>query len=75
MTFPLVDVFGRKTMPPTELVRKYVRERGKPEAQLECVCFLDGDESTGKATFKDEETFVATLQRPGLTWLQPRSAD
>lgn len=73
--FPLVDVLGRKTMPPTELVRKYVRERGTPEAQLDCICFLDGDESKGKASFKDEETFVSTLQRPGLTWLQPRGSD
>jgi hypothetical protein len=64
--FPLVDVMGRKTLPPTELVRKFVNERGKPGAQLECICFLDGDERQGKASFRDEEVFVRTLERPGL---------
>ncbi|HWN93485.1 MAG TPA: YiiX/YebB-like N1pC/P60 family cysteine hydrolase, partial [Methylomirabilota bacterium] len=66
LQFSLVDVMGRKTLPPTELVRKFVAERGRPQAQLECVCFLDGDELRGQAAFKNEEAFVNTLQRPGL---------
>jgi hypothetical protein len=64
--FPLVDVMGRRTLPPTELVRKFVTERGHAHAQLDCVCFLDGDERRGLASFKDESAFVTTLQRPGL---------
>ena len=64
--FPLVEVMGRKTLPPTELVRKFVNERGSASAQLECVCFLDGDERTGRASFRPEETFVTTVDRPGL---------
>jgi hypothetical protein len=64
--FPLVEVMGRKTLPPTELVRKFVTERGQPRAQLECVCFLDGDERRGQAAFKGEEVFAATVERPGL---------
>jgi hypothetical protein len=64
--FPLVNVMGRKTLPPTELVRKFVTERGQPRAQLECVCFLDGDERTGQASFRSEDVFATTLQRPGL---------
>ncbi len=64
--FPLVEVMGRKTLPPTELVRKFVNERGKADAQLECVCFLDGDERVGKASFRPEENFVTTVERPGL---------
>jgi hypothetical protein len=68
--FPLVDVMGRKTLPPTELVRKFVTERGTAGAQLDCVCFLDGNEKTGKASFKDVEVFATTIQRPGLTWFQ-----
>jgi 1-acyl-sn-glycerol-3-phosphate acyltransferase len=71
LQFPLVDVMGRKTLPPTELAKKFVAERGRPDAQLECVCFLDGDETRGRAVFKDVETFAATIRRPGLTWLQP----
>jgi hypothetical protein len=66
LQFPLVDVMGRKTLPPTELVRKFAAERGQARAQLECVCFLDGDELRGRASFKNEEVFVTTLQRPGL---------
>lgn len=69
LQFPLVDVMGRKTLPPTELVRKFVAERGQTGAQLECVCFLDGDEVRGRASFKDEEVFASTLQRPGLMLL------
>jgi 1-acyl-sn-glycerol-3-phosphate acyltransferase len=64
--FPLVEVMGRKTLPPTELVRKFVSERGQPRAQLECVCFLDGDERRGQAAFKGEDVFAATVERPGL---------
>jgi hypothetical protein len=64
--FPLVDVMGRRTLPPTELVRKFVTERGQPRAQLDCVCFLDGDERQGFASFKDESVFVSTIERPGL---------
>lgn len=64
--FPLVEVMGRKTLPPTELVRKFVNERGKADAQLECVCFLDGDERVGRAFFRSEATFVTTVERPGL---------
>jgi hypothetical protein len=66
LQFPLVDVMGRKTLPPTELVRKFVAERGQARAQLECVCFLDGDERRGQATFRSEDVFATTLQRPGL---------
>jgi hypothetical protein len=64
--FPLVDVMGRRTLPPTELVRKFVTERGQAKAQLDCVCFLDGDERRGIASFQNEDVFVTTVQRPGL---------
>jgi len=64
--FPLVDVMGRRTLPPTELVRKFVTERGQAQAQLECVCFLDSDERGGQAKFKGEDVFITTVDRPGL---------
>ena len=73
--FPLVDVMGRKTLPPTELARKFVQERRSGTAQLDCVCFLDGDETSGKASFRDVEIFSATINRPGLTWFQSLSRD
>ena len=68
--FDLVDVMGRKTLPAIEIVRKFANERGKPDAQMELIAFLDGDEKTGTCPFCDEAAFVHTLQRPGMTWLQ-----
>lgn len=73
--FPLVDVMGRKTLPPTELARKFAQERRSGAAQLDCVCFLDGDETSGKASFRDAEIFSTTINRPGLTWFQSLSRD
>jgi len=67
--FPLVEVMGRRTLPPTELVRKFATERGQTQAQLECICFLDSDERRGQAKFKDEDIFVTTVDRPGLILL------
>ena len=70
LEFPLVEVCGRKTLPPTEIVRKFVRERGTPRAQMDFVAFLDGEETRGRAVSKDEDAFAATIDRPSLTWLQ-----
>lgn len=67
--FPLVDILGRKTMPALELVRKYAEEQGLPSAQLDFIAFLDGDESLGRAEFRDAREFLSTLERPALTWL------
>jgi 1-acyl-sn-glycerol-3-phosphate acyltransferase len=66
LKLPLVEVMGRKTLPPTELVRKFASERGRPEAQLDCVCFLDGDERKGQAAFCGDDVLIMTLERPGL---------
>ncbi len=68
--FNLVPVLGRKTMPAIELVRKFAQERGKPEAELDFVAFLDGSESAGRARFASERAFIQTTSRPALTWLQ-----
>jgi len=68
--FQLVDVMGRKTLPPTELVRKLFKEHGTTNAQLDFIGFLDGDEKTGSAKFQNENVFLETLHRPSLTWLQ-----
>lgn len=68
--FPLVDILGRRTMPAIELVRKFATECDRPGACFAFVAFLDGDEEKGRAEFKDQSAFVATLNRPALTWLQ-----
>ena len=72
VNFPLVEVLGRKTLPPTEIVRKFSTERGKQNADLQFVAFLDGEESQGKAKWSDEEEFARSVNRPSLTWLQEK---
>jgi len=62
-------------MPAMELLRKFQRERGTPEAQLELVRFLDGDEGAGQARFRDAEALVESLDRSSFTWMQVSGED
>ena len=64
--FPLVDVMGRKTLPPIEIVRQCAAERTHPPAQFSFVAFLDGDEHRGRASFADENAFYKTITRSGF---------
>ncbi|HYF50524.1 MAG TPA: 1-acyl-sn-glycerol-3-phosphate acyltransferase [Planctomycetota bacterium] len=68
--FELVDVMGRKTLPAIEMVKKFNAEYEKPEAQLEFIAFIDGEEKTGEAQTRDVKAFMHTVKRPGMTWLQ-----
>jgi len=70
LQFELVNVMGRLTLPPTELVRKHAADRAQGRPQFDLVAFLDGSESMGRARFSDETTFADTINRPSLTWLQ-----
>lgn len=69
--FPLVEVMRRKTLPAIEIVRKHAQEKGTPAQQLDFVMFIDGDEQTGACVVCDEDAFIGTLKRPGMTILQP----
>ena len=73
--FPLVEIMGMTTMPAMELLRKFQRELGTPEAQLELVSFLDGDEGTGTARFRDAGELIESLGRSSFTWLQASGDD
>ncbi len=64
--FDLVTVMGRKTLPAIEIARKYAKEAGSPARQLDFVCFVDGDEKTGTANFRDEKAFVESNDRSGF---------
>jgi len=66
---------GMTTMPAMELLRKFQRELGTPEAQLELVSFLDGDEGTGTARFRDAGELIESLGRSSFTWLQASRDD
>jgi hypothetical protein len=66
--FPLVDVFGRKTLPALEIVRHWSSPAGAP--QLEFVAFLDGDEGSGNCVERDAAALKESIKRPALTWKQ-----
>ncbi len=68
--FSLQEIMGRQTLPAIEILKKWERERGGPDDQLEFVCFLDSDEDGGVARISDEARLVETLDRPGFTFLQ-----
>jgi hypothetical protein len=72
--FPLVEIMGRRTLPALEIVRLWEGGRGRPDAPLELVAFLDGDEAAGVAREAGEEVLRETLSRPGLTLLQEGAA-
>ncbi len=69
--FPLINVMGRMTLPPTELVRKFASEFDSPNAELEFVAFLDGDERKGVASIADAAALAKSVERPSMTWFQP----
>ena len=68
LAFPLVNVMGRPTLPPTEIARKFCLERHTPKQQLDLIIFLDGHARRNQAIEGDEGAFVSTLKRPGMTW-------
>jgi hypothetical protein len=68
---PLVDVMGRKTLPPIEIVRQCEMERTHPPAQFTFVAWLHGDEKRGRAIFRGEEEFYKTAAWSGMD-LAPR---
>ncbi len=68
---PLVDVMGRKTLPPIEIVRQCDMERTHPPAQFTFVAWLQGDERRGRAFFRGEDEFYKTVTWSGMD-LAPR---
>lgn len=70
LDFPLVDVMGRRTLPPTELLRYYADNRNKPDRELDFVAFYDGKETLSQAEKSTAEELAKSVDRPSLTWLQ-----
>ena len=60
----LQDFNGRLILSPNSLVEKFEMENGSPEAQLEMVLFLDGNEKTEKVLERDTEAFKSSWKRP-----------
>ncbi len=71
LAVPFVTVAGRRAVPPTEIVRLFAAEMGKPEAQLEFVYFLDGREKSKDAVVADAQALIASASRPKWDVAQP----
>jgi 1-acyl-sn-glycerol-3-phosphate acyltransferase len=71
ISLPLVNVMGRKTLPPIEIVRQCVRERNLPPEQFTFVAWLHSDERRGRVWFGKEDDFYKTAEWSGLD-LAPR---
>ncbi len=67
--FELVDVLGRKTLPPTELARKCASEAGRAGRHFDLILFLDGHALGSSARKRGAGAFAGTIDRPALTWL------
>ncbi len=68
---PYVEILGRRAAPPTEFVRTFRNELGKPSAQLDFVHFLDGREEQRAAVTASAEALAATCERPKWDIIQP----
>ncbi|MGV3753930.1 MAG: 1-acyl-sn-glycerol-3-phosphate acyltransferase [Verrucomicrobiota bacterium] len=72
MNFPLVEVMGRRTLPPTEMVRYFADNLNKPDRELDFVAFYDGKENLSHAVESNAEELAKSVNRPALTWLQKK---
>lgn len=72
MNFPLVDVMGRRTLPPTEMVRYFADNLKKTDRELDFVAFYDGKEKLAHAVEGNAEELAKSVDRPSMTWLQQR---
>lgn len=62
--FELVRVMGRDTLPALEIARKFAKQRGTPDQQLDFVLFLDRVPGEHRSAPGDEETFCSSIDRP-----------
>jgi 1-acyl-sn-glycerol-3-phosphate acyltransferase len=68
LSFDLVRVMGRDTLPPTEMARKFAVERHAADRQLDLVIFLDGHARGNAALARGEADFADSTDRKGMTW-------
>jgi hypothetical protein len=71
LDLPPIDVAGRPVLPPTEMIKQFVREYGTPKQQMDFVYFLDGREAEQKAVVGTLEEFLKSPLRPKWDFLQP----
>lgn len=71
LSFPFVTIAGRRSVPPTQIVRAFAEGRAQTPGSLEFVYFLDGREEEKRAVIADAEALAATVDRPKWDLLQP----
>jgi hypothetical protein len=71
LDIPFIEVAGRRAVPPTEFVRVFANELGRPDARFEFVYFLEGREKERRAIVADEKALAATVTRPKWDIVQP----
>jgi hypothetical protein len=64
LTFPLIEMLGRKVTPANEIARQFDAQCETAEQQFELVLFLDGQERHTKAVEASLATFRASWKRP-----------
>ena len=64
LTFPLVEMLGRKATPANEIARQFDAQCETAEQQFELVIFLDGQERRAKAVEASLATFRQSWKRP-----------
>jgi len=64
LSFPLVDMMGRKVTPANLMVKQFDEQYGTTEQQSTLVAFFDGYEKGGEAVLSDLEGFRGSWKRP-----------
>jgi hypothetical protein len=64
LTFPLVEMLGRKVTPANEIAKQFDAQCETPEQQFEFLIFLDGQERQAKAVEASLADFRKSWQRP-----------
>lgn len=59
----LVDIAGRKTLPPNEIVKQFAQEHARDDRQFDFVYFLDASEKSDKAFVSTQEKFLQSHTR------------
>ncbi len=64
LSFDLVRIMGRNTLPAAEIARKFARERHDPQRELDLLLYYETPLGTASAQRGTERAFVATVASP-----------
>lgn len=69
VSFDLVEILGRLTLPPNRMVAQFDREYGTENRQADFVAFIDASEKQGRSFFSDAAGFRKSHLRPKWDFL------